>query len=81
MLQNSFAFFDELYFSFGLLSPFYCKSVILAINETKIKYQINQPAVSKRFISFLLSHNSFAFVFVGDLIIAASNKEISIWKP
>lgn len=40
-----------------------------------------KPAVAKRLIAFLLSHNSFALILMSDLIIAASNKEISIWKP
>lgn len=49
--------------------------------EERKKKKKTELAVAKRLIAFLLGHNSFALVLVGDLIIAASNKEISIWKP
>nr|GMD94820.1 hypothetical protein Iba_chr15aCG6260 [Ipomoea batatas] len=42
---------------------------------------INPPAVTKRFISLLISHNSLALEFVSDFIIATSNKKIRVWKP
>lgn len=45
------------------------------------KKNTDQPAVAERLISFLLIHNSFALILVGEFIIAASNKQISIWKP
>ncbi|RDX96970.1 hypothetical protein CR513_20311, partial [Mucuna pruriens] len=35
-----------------------------------------KPAVAKRLTAFLISHDSFALILMGDLIIAASNKEI-----
>lgn len=44
-------------------------------------FNINKPAVAKRLISFLLIHDSFALILVGELIIAASNKQICVWKP
>lgn len=34
----------------------------------------------QRFISLLLSHNSFALEFVCDFVIAASNKKIGVGK-
>lgn len=37
-------------------------------------------AVAKGFVSFGLSHDSFAFVFVGDFIAAAANQQVCIWK-
>lgn len=37
--------------------------------------------MAKRLIAFLLSHDSFALILMGDLIIAASNKKISVRKP
>lgn len=53
------------------------------LNEWKhksLKKYIDQPAVAERLVSFLLIHNSFALILVGEFIIAASNKQISIWK-
>lgn len=37
--------------------------------------------MAERFVALLIGHNSFSLVFVGDLIIAASNKKVSIWEP
>lgn len=38
-------------------------------------------AVTKRFIALGISHDSFSLEFVGNFIIAASDKQVSIRKP
>jgi len=51
------------------------------LTKEERKKKKTELAVTKRLIAFLLIHNSFTLVLVCDLITAASNKEICVWKP
>ncbi|KAJ6316970.1 hypothetical protein OIU78_020121 [Salix suchowensis] len=37
--------------------------------------------MAKRFITFILCHNSFALVLVCCFIIATSYEQVRVWKP
>ena len=59
----------------------YMRYSIAFINYDSTAWERWILAMTKWLISLILSHYSSSFVFVRQLIIAASDKKICVWKP